>query len=299
MSLFLYINIFDDGLWCVMRWWLWHGMKWLWELHEMRIMMRHEMTMGTTWDDDYDAPWNDYGNYMRWRLWCTMKMIGGTTWDDDYDAPWNDYWNYMRWRLWCDMKWLRELHEMTIMMHHEMTTGTTWDDDYDVAWTDYRNYMRWQLWWAMRWLWELHENMQEWQGTTQNKTFFFKKIQKFVPWSERPDLKEIPSGKQATNKFVGCVGTKKNSHLFSHHCKCRQTAVQFNLSSCTPFGMIRSDRSQFGTRIELINNVWQQVLVWYKQPQTKSFFWTVTSFCWPCIPRRQEGKEGYCILDSL
>jgi hypothetical protein len=22
---------------------------------------------------------------------------------------------------------------------------------------------------------------------------------------------------------------KKNSHLFSHHCKCRQTAVQFNL----------------------------------------------------------------------
>ncbi len=245
------------------------------ELHEMTIMMHHEMTTGTTWDDEYDVPWNDYGNYMRWRLWCTMKwlwelhemtimirheMTTGTTWDEDYDVAWTDYGNYMRWRLWCTMKWLRELHEMTIMMSHEMTMGITWEHARVT-----RNY------------------------TEQD--FFFKKIQKFVPWSERPDLKEIPSGKQATNKFVGCVGTKKNSHLFSHHCKCRQTAVQFNLSSCTPFGMIRSDQSQFGTRIELINNVWQQVLVWYKQPQTKSFFWTVTSFCWPCIPRRQEGKK--------
>jgi hypothetical protein len=73
--------------------------------------------------------------------------------DDDYDAPWNDYGNYMRWRLWCAMKWLHELHEMMIMMclemtcelHemmimmcHEMTTGTTWDDDYDAPWNDMR-----------------------------------------------------------------------------------------------------------------------------------------------------------------
>jgi hypothetical protein len=53
------------------------------------------------------------------------------SWDDDYDTAWNDYGNYMRWGLWCAMKWLWELHEMRIMMRHEMTTGTTWDDDYD------------------------------------------------------------------------------------------------------------------------------------------------------------------------
>jgi hypothetical protein len=128
------------------------------------------MDYNALWDDDYDVLWNDYGNYMRWQLWCAMKwlrelhemtsmmcheMTRGTTWDDDYDAPWNGYRNYIRWRLWCAMKWLWELHKMTIIMchemtmgttgddkydAHEMTMGTTWDDNYDAPWNDYGNY---------------------------------------------------------------------------------------------------------------------------------------------------------------
>jgi len=154
--------------------------------HEITIMMCHEMTMGTTWDENYDAPWNDYGNYMRWRLWWRHEMTTGTTWDDKYDVPWNDYGNYMRWQLW----W-----------HHEMTRGTTWDDDYDGAvkwlreqhemtimmapWNDYGNNMRWRLWWrhemTMGTTWE-HAKVT--RNYTELLDFISKKFKKIVLWSE-------------------------------------------------------------------------------------------------------------------
>ncbi len=77
----------------------------------MMIMMRHEMTMGTTWDDNYDGA-------MKW-----LRELHEMT-------------NMMRHEM------TTELHEMMTMMHHEITTGTTWDDEYDGA---------------MKWLGELHE----------------------------------------------------------------------------------------------------------------------------------------------